>query len=119
MKCLSQVFDSRSLRGWSERPHLSYHNEIRPAILNANAFKRSFRDRHTIVFGLLRERGPHPGTRVIRFQRSDCGPLRPVRVSEESPGEYSCSGSDPVAIPAVRLTNPVRVEIARRHTLRC
>lgn len=70
-----------------ERAHLGYHNEIRPAILSVNFFERSFRDRHTIVFRLLREYGLHPRTWIIRFQLPDSGRTGPVWVSEQSSGE--------------------------------
>jgi len=87
MECLRPVFDFWLLSEWSKRTHLSYHNEIRPIVLSIDPLERSFRNRHAIVFSLLREHGSHPGAGVIRFQRPDGGPLRPVWVSEESSSE--------------------------------
>ena len=84
MERLPTAFDLWFPSEHSESAHLSYYNEIRRTVLGIDPCERSFRDRHTIVFGLLREYGSHPRTRIIRFQRLDGGPFRPVWVSEES-----------------------------------
>ena len=87
MECLRPVFDPWFPSELSKWIHLSHYNEIRPIVLSIDPLERSFRNRHAIVFGPLREHGSHPGARVISFQRPDDGPLRPVWVSEESSGE--------------------------------
>lgn len=67
MECLTNESNPRFLSERLERTHLGNHNEIRPAIFSINPLKRSLRDRHTIVFRLLREHGSHTGTWVIGF----------------------------------------------------
>ena len=77
----------RFLSERSERTHLGYYDDIRPAIFSVDFCKCPFRDRHTIVFYLLREHSSHPGTWVIRFKCPNGGRIGPVRVGEEGPGE--------------------------------